>query len=347
MLGRIARRLFLVGRRVLRALGMGRTVYVDQRGDEYRGYWQAAARSLSAEFTSLDVNLWRVRTDGRATTIHNHLVQADDPVVLHMAADKVYCHRLAREVGLPTPLHLPFVLHQVGRATRFMSEHGGLFVVKPATGSSAARGVTTNIAGRRQLVAAASFATLFGERLLLEQMISGEACRLLFLGGDFIDAVRRRGVRITGDGRLPIDVLLELNSLGNLASDPSMAATLAGQGLTLSSVPPAGKEIVVRSIPQARRATRNFRTIYDERITDIVSEEVIKKVKRLVQAIGSEFAGVDLLTNDPSVALEESGGVCLEINTTPGIHHHCIAPEDEGLNRPAVQVLRYLLERDR
>ncbi|MDQ3771544.1 MAG: hypothetical protein M3343_05585 [Actinomycetota bacterium] len=319
---------------------------MDQRGDEYRGYWQAAARSLSAEFTSLDVDLWRVHLNGKTTTIHNHLVQADDPVVLHMAADKVYTHRVAQEVGLPTPPHLPFRLRHVAEAARFMSEHGGLFVVKPAAGSSAARGVTTNITGRRQLAVAASFASLFGERLLVEQMMPAEACRLLFLGGEFIDGVRRRGVRITGDGRLPIDRLLERNSLKRLASSSLTAATLTSQGLSLSSVPPAGKEIVVRSIPQAKHATRNLRTIYDERITDLISGDVIEEVTRLVQAVGSEFAGVDLLTNDPSVTLQESGGVFLEINTTPGVHHHCITPEDEVLNRPAVQVLRYLLERN-
>lgn len=347
MSGGIARLLLIAGKGLQRALGLERTVYVNQRGDEYRGYWQAAARSLTAEFTTLGVDLWRVHLNEKATTIHNHLVQADDPVILHMAADKVYCHRLAEAVGLPTPVHLPFRLHQLGQAARFMSEHEGLFVVKPAIGSGAARGVTTNIASKRQLVVGASFASLYGGSLLVEQMILGESCRLLFLGGEFIDAVRRRGVRITGDGRLPIDRLLELNSLGHLASSPLTATTLTSQGLSVSSVPPAGKEVVVRSIPQASHATRNLRTIYDERITDAISDDVIEKVTKLVHAVGSEFAGVDLLTNDPSSSLEKSGGIFLEINTTPGIHHHCLNGQHEGRNGPAEQVLRYLLERER
>lgn len=347
MVGRIARRLLAAASRMKRAFSLERTVYVNQRGDEYRGYWEAAAQRLAAEFTPLGEDLWRVRLDGKATTIHNYLVQADDPVILHMASDKVYCLRLAQDVGLPTPLHLPFSLQQLGPAARFMSEHGGLFVVKPAKGSSAARGVTTHIASKRQLVVAASLASLFGEHLLVEQMVSGEACRLLFLGGNFVDAVRRRGVRITGDGQLPIERLLELNSLAHLASDPLTAMTLTSQGLSLSSVPSGGKEIVVRSIPEKKQAMRNFRTVYDERITDVISGDVIEKVTRLVQAVGSEFAGVDVLTNDPSITLEKSGGVFLEINTTPGIHHHNLSVQDEGLNSPAAQVLLYLLDKDR
>jgi glutathione synthase/RimK-type ligase-like ATP-grasp enzyme len=62
-----------------------------------------------------------------------------------------------------------------------------------------------------------------------------------------------------------------------------------------------------------------------------------------VERIGSRFAGVDLLTNDPSVPLTESGGVFLELNTTPSIHHHAIGTRSESV---AVRVLQYLLDKD-
>jgi cyanophycin synthetase len=62
-----------------------------------------------------------------------------------------------------------------------------------------------------------------------------------------------------------------------------------------------------------------------------------------VRDIGSRFAGVDILTNDPSVPLAKSRGVFLELNTTPGIHHHYIAPEG-GSPPVAVAVLRHIFE---
>ena len=70
------------------------------------------------------------------------------------------------------------------------------------------------------------------------------------------------------------------------------------------------------------------------------------EVASLLVALGSQFAGVDLLTNDPTRTLAESGGVFLEINTTPGLHHHCTPSADGVACDVAVTVLRRLLDRD-
>ncbi len=63
----------------------------------------------------------------------------------------------------------------------------------------------------------------------------------------------------------------------------------------------------------------------------------------LVRALGSRFAGVDLLTNDPTVPLAESRGVFVEINTTPGLHHHYITAEDHERHPVAARILDRLL----
>jgi glutathione synthase/RimK-type ligase-like ATP-grasp enzyme len=38
--------------------------------------------------------------------------------------------------------------------------------------------------------------------------------------------------------------------------------------------------------------------------------------------VGTRLAGIDVITTDPGVPLGESGGVILEVNATPGYHHH-------------------------
>ncbi|MGC2463094.1 MAG: hypothetical protein WA446_19315 [Steroidobacteraceae bacterium] len=54
---------------------------------------------------------------------------------------------------------------------------------------------------------------------------------------------------------------------------------------------------------------------------------------------------MDLVTVNPSLPLEATGGALLEVNTMPGIHHHYIAAE-RGLREPiAATVVRYLLSR--
>jgi hypothetical protein len=49
------------------------------------------------------------------------------------------------------------------------------------------------------------------------------------------------------------------------------------------------------------------------------------------------------MTNDPARNLESSGGVFLEINTTPGIHHHYLTDRDQRERPVADAVLEALL----
>lgn len=340
---RLARWRCRLARRARDLLGLNPTVYVDQRIAEYRRYWEEAAQHISAEFHPLTDGVWEVRKNGRKTRLANHITQCDDFVTLRLAGDKEYCYRLAQSVGLPVPPHLVFGLGQLDHAREFLARQGGPLVVKPVKGSSSGLGVTTHVRTWSELRRGAVLASLFGERILLEAMVLGESYRLLYLDGRCIHAVRRRGVRVTGDGRRPVRELLRSLSLGPLEGDLTTALTLSAQGWSLDTVPPDGKELVVRSLPVSTSATCELRTVYDEAVTGLLAPELMAEAGRVVQVLGSEFAGVDLITNDPSVPLARSGGIFLEINTTPGIHHHYVTP-DPGTALPVgAQVLNYLL----
>jgi cyanophycin synthetase len=43
---------------------------------------------------------------------------------------------------------------------------------------------------------------------------------------------------------------------------------------------------------------------------------------RAAEAVGVRLAGVDVITPDPSLSLDEAGGVVIEVNTTPGYYYH-------------------------
>jgi len=171
-------------------------------------------------------------------------------------------------------------------------------------------------------------------------MVFGETCRLLYLGGRFIHAVRRRGARVTGDGRQSVRELLEQK--GSPPDDVTIVPTLRAQSLLLDSVPRSGKEVVVGTLPPGERSRRELRTQYDEAITDIVADSLVEQTGAAVRALGTEFAGVDIITNDPTRDLKDTGGVFLEINTTPSIHHHYVTQGKETTRPVAVEVLEYL-----
>jgi cyanophycin synthetase len=162
-----------------------------------------------------------------------------------------------------------------------------------------------------------------------------------------IHAVRRHGVRVTPDGHASIRALLAAEDLTGLAGERVTAMTLLAQDLTIDSVPAAGASLLVRVLPAQERKRVELRTVYDEDITESIAPALVAEVRQVVDALGSEWAGVDILTTDPGRPLSEVGGVLLELNTTPGLHHHCGL---SGIDTPceiAVQVLRYAMKAGR
>ncbi|MBI3668913.1 MAG: hypothetical protein HY237_03920 [Acidobacteria bacterium] len=334
-------------RSVRKLLGLEKTIYVDERVSEYRTYWQEASRLIGAELHPLSDEFWEVRRGGRHTRIHIHNVQLNDSVVGALSSDKALCYRLAQEQGVPVPRHAIFRLSRIQRAAEFLKQHPGTYVVKPARNASAGRGVTTHVHTEKKLEKAALLASVYGEEFLLEEMIAGESCRLLFLEDKFLHGVRRRGVRVTGDGRSGIPELLQRQGFKNVTLDANAVLTLRAQGLGAESVPESGREILVRSLPAGEASIRELRTVYNEAITEQLCPAIIEEVGRVVRAVESRLAGADVLTCDPRKSLRESGGVFLEVNPGPGIHHHYVTPEDQRSHPVAVRILESLLREER
>jgi cyanophycin synthetase len=336
-------RLRLRASRTVRArLGLKRTVYVTERLDEYRGYWEAAARSLGASFTPLTREVWEVRRGERSFRLSNHITPCDDHATRVLAGDKAFCYRLAREAGVPVPDHVVFEVSDLATAHRFFETHPTPFVLKPAKDTASGMGITTGLTTWPMVVRAIALASMYGTTLLLERMVSGESCRLLYLDGELIHAVRRRGVRVTGDGRQTLAGLLHAGSLGHVVDDDNTRFTLSASGRSLSEVPGAGEEVLVRGLPAGTAERSELRTVYDEDVTSLCSPALASELSSVVRALGSEFAGIDIIANDLGRRLEESGGTFLEINTTPGIHHHYVAPR--SAEPVATLVLAHLLE---
>ena len=80
-----------VNRSAKRYLGFNKTVYVDQRAAEYRGYWEKAAKDLSADFIVLRDDFWEIRDNGHRVRIANDIVPINDPIVFYITSDKGLC----------------------------------------------------------------------------------------------------------------------------------------------------------------------------------------------------------------------------------------------------------------
>jgi glutathione synthase/RimK-type ligase-like ATP-grasp enzyme len=99
-------------------------------------------------------------------------------------------------------------------------------------------------------------------------------------------------------------------------------------------VPAAGVVLPVKTVISQNFAADNLT------VTDQLCPSIIADGARAARTIGVRLAGIDIITRDPSVALAQSGGVILEVNTTPGFHYHY--HKNDGSFPVAVRVLEQL-----
>ncbi len=315
-----------------------------QRGTFYEAVWRDAAREIGAEIESLGGGFFEICCGDLRTRVRQSCTAIDDPVTLDVAGNKPLVYRLLARHGLPTPNHVTFTLREIGQAVAFLRNARRECVVKPADGTGAGRGVTTGITTTSQLAHAAASASVYCRDLLVEEQVEGDNYRLLYLDGELLDAIQRKPPTVVGDGKSSLASLVRQANARRagrcagrcpplLTMDLDLERTLAKQGLTLRSVPAAGSVVRLKTVINQNLAEDNVTA------TDLC-DSLVQDGAQAAAAVGARLAGVDVLTPDPAVPLAEAGGVILEVNTTPGFHHHYGKPD--GSFPVAVRVLQRL-----
>jgi len=312
----------------------------------YERTWQAAAQELGGSWTRLTADVSEIELAGRRTRVIGNVSEIDNPVTLAILHDKALTYRLLQEQKLPVPRHLVFTLRGIGAAVEFMRTMGRDCVVKPAGGTGGGRGVTTGIGKISDLARAAAAAAVYADELLIEEQIDGDNYRLLYLDGVLIDSFVRRLPSVMGDGRSTVAELVDRANDRRLAAkagvsqvlisiDLDMRRTLAKQGLTLGSVPAAGRSVTLKTVVNENSGADNATA------TGMLCRSIVEDGARAVAALGVRFAGIDLILRDPAVPMAQSGGVVLEVNGTPNLYYHY--NKSDGSFPVAVHLLRRLL----
>jgi cyanophycin synthetase len=319
--------------------------FVALRAACYEKLWASAAANVQATIDDLGYGICRIARGGRETFVSGSKVMLDGPVTLTMAGNKPLVSRMLREHGHPVGPFLEFGLDAIDRAEAFLDGLGGLAVVKPAVSGASGRGVTTGIRTRRDLRRAAFLASTYSKTILIEQQAAGPSYRLLYIDGEFVDAVEKRFPCIVGDGRQTLAQLIRnenarrLRGVAPLAMQPlavdvELTRCLADQGLTLSSVPAAHRTVRVKAVVNENTAAEN------SSVRDRVHPDTIRRGAEIARLLRIRLAGHDVITPDISRPLAETGGVFNEVNTTPGLQHHYLVDDPER----AFPVMERLLE---
>jgi cyanophycin synthetase len=340
-----------LGRGFLRLRNPHRRAAWRHRVAFYDRAWREAAEELGATLRTLGSGFHEITLDGVRTLVNDNASAIDDPVTLDLLSDKPLTYRLLAEESLPIPPHAVFSLKRFEVAAGFLrSSPATPCVVKPARGTGGGRGITTGVRTRSELACAAAGAAAYCDDLVIERQVAGDNYRLLYLDGELIDSFVREPPTVTGDGRSSVRELVrranaERRERGAgvsqvlLTIDMDMKRTLAGQGLTLHSVPAAGHRVVLKTVVNENRGDDNVTA------TDRLCPAIIEEGARAVRATGVRLGGVDVITRDPGVPLAESGGVIIEVNAPPNFYYHY--HKRDGAFPVAVHVLKRLFAEGR
>ncbi|HEY5168419.1 MAG TPA: hypothetical protein VIK03_03350, partial [Thermoleophilia bacterium] len=313
--------------RRLHGRGAATVALARQRSRFYEAVWRRAAGTVGAEVEVVGGSLLRIGFGEGRLLVRDNVTSLDDPVTLAIAGDKPLVYRLLAAKGIPVPAHTVVRHDDLTGADEFLRRLAAPCVVKPALDGAAGAGVTTGVIDRRRLAAALARAGAWSADVLLERQVEGGSYRLLYFDGELLDAVLRGPPLLRGDGRSTIRRLVAAENAERAARGIEVAQTLLGvdrdlrttlrrQGYGLESVPPAG------AVVQAKTVVNDNRRDENEAAGERLCPEVIAMGAVAAQAVGARLAGVDIMTADPGVPLDRSGGVVLEVNTTPGYYYH-------------------------
>jgi cyanophycin synthetase len=198
-------------------------------------------------------------------------------------------------------------------------------VMKP-TDSGGGKGVTAGIGDMESLRSAFQQARRYSQQaLMLEKHVSGADHRLMVADGRFVAAIRREPSFVTGDGRSTVAQLVDQLNVGRssnlvrsrylrpIAIDHILIRHLAEQNLILNDIPTPDRKITLRS--NANLSTGGI-------CTDVTSEchaELRSMVEGLAVTCGISTSGFDYITTDIARPAAETGGIFIEMNTTPGL----------------------------
>ncbi|WP_400193929.1 cyanophycin synthetase [Hymenobacter sp. B81] len=227
-----------------------------------------------------------------------------------------------------------------------IEELGFPIVTKPLDGNHG-KGASINLLNWKEALAGFKAAQEYSRAVIVEQFIEGFDFRLLVINGKLVAAAKRTPAAVTGDGVSTIQELIDkVNEdprrgvghekvLTQIKIDKHTNQILKARELTAKSVLPAGEILYLKST--ANISTGGTATD----VTDLVDPYNVLMAERVAGIIGLDICGIDVLTTDIAIPLNESRGAVIEVNAAPGFRMH-ISPAD-GLPRnvaaPVVDML--------
>ncbi len=255
-------------------------------------------------------------------------------IAVEIAGDKEETKYLLQKANIPVPTGE--IVYNESELKEAIENIGYPLVTKPINGNHG-KGASINIQNLEQAIEGFKAAQKYDKAVIIEKYITGHDHRLLVINYKFVAAAKRVPAMVKGDGKSTIQELIdEVNKdprrgyghekvLTAIKVDNNTRTILKEKNLTLDSVIPQGEELYLKTT--ANISTGG--TAID--VTDMVHPYNIFMAERIARIIGLDICGIDLMTPDITVPVNENGAAVLEVNAAPGFRMH-VAPT-QGLPR--------------
>jgi cyanophycin synthetase len=264
------------------------------------------------------------------------MTEQTSAIAMEVASDKDMTKALLARASIPVPTGR--VVRTAEEALAAFEALGAPVVVKPLDGRQG-KGVSLNLFDPEEVARAFEIAHEFSRSILIEEQFDGGNFRVLVVGGKMIAASERLPCEVVGDGRHTVGELIDIENqsplrgaghekpLTKIKVDEVLHAYLAKEGLSLNDVPRDGETVRLRDGMNLSTGG----TAVD--VTDVIHPSVARLCERAARVVGLDVCGVDLVTKDISLPIQERGGV-IELNAAPGLRMHLFPsqgkPRDVG-----------------
>ncbi|MGI9056856.1 MAG: cyanophycin synthetase, partial [Pyrinomonadaceae bacterium] len=271
------------------------------------------------------VNQQRIQA---TTTNKTNMIACD------IAGDKSATKKLLGEMGVPVPKG--YHINEEEDLARTVAAIGFPVVIKPLDGNHG-KGATIGIQNLEDAVTAFHKAKEYSRYVIIEKLLIGKDFRALVVNNRLIAVAERTPANVVGNGKNTIQELIDKvnsdpkrgygheNVLTKIIVDQQTERIIKAKNYTLETVMPEGEILHLKTT--ANISTGG--TAIDR--TDEVHPENAFMFERIAKIVGLDVAGVDIIADNVSEPLRESGGGIIEVNAAPGFRMH-LAPSD-GIGR--------------
>jgi len=265
-------------------------------------------------------------------------------IAVDIACNKELTKKMLEDAAIPVPSG-SLVVDEEG-LDYAIKKIGYPIVIKPLDGNHG-KGASINVNDYEMALTGLEYAQKYSRKVIVEKYITGFDFRVLVINHKMVAAARRVPAHVVGDGELNLQQLIDKentdprrgygheNVLTEIDVDKDTNELLEKLNYTLETIPQKGEIVYLKST--ANLSTGG--TSID--VTDMIHPENVQMAERVSRIIGLDVCGIDIMAENLTQPLKESGGAILEVNAAPGFRMH-LAPS-EGLPRnvaaPVVDML--------